>query len=246
MSKIKSIDEQVGQYISIGIHGEPGMGKTAILGTKSSSDRMLIIDECAGLDTLKSKLFEVKPSNIDSVEVEDIDELIKLFGWLVKNKQQDYDWIAIDCMTSLAKKFFNNSQESGGRDGRQHYGNAQADCLRTIGMMTNKTKFPFNTIITFHTTDFDDGERVVKKPHLVGQALDSDVGGVFDICAYLKLDIIQTEKGLKSRRALYCQPDQLHYGKDRSDNIPIPCRPNLEFIVNKYREGLGLLKEVAG
>lgn len=201
------------------IYGEPGVGKTHLIGTAQdhkATAPVMIIDIDGGISTLRRR------KDIDVVQVRSVGQLVQAYRTLYNaipsdGKKFPYGTVAIDTLSELqsldlaevmsAFAKVNDKIDPDVPDMRG-YGKSSAHMREIVRCFRD---LPCNTIFAAHSeTDRDNNMRLINKIKLVGK-LRVDVPGFLDIVGYYftetegdelvrKLQFVKTETTMAKDR----------------------------------------------
>lgn len=203
------------------VYGEPGSGKTHLLGTAQDhkdTSPLLILDIDGGVQTLR------KRKDIDVIQIRTYDQLVNTYREIyasIKNGKLDWGTIGLDTLSELAKvdigtisKDFadvNPKLDEDVPDMRAYYksGNHIRKIVRAF------RDLPCNTIFNCHTgTDKDNFNRTITFPQLAGK-LRVDIPGFLDIVGWLRVEM---EDGVP-HRYLQVVKTETTIAKDRTNAL---------------------------
>lgn len=167
------------------IYGDPGVGKTHLLGTAQLDPRtspMLLIDFEGGSSTLAGL-------DIKVYDVRTWDDYNRVYAYLAKGAHP-FKSVAIDSISETHWYALNNLLQNRPDDTRkvedvsdqQEYGQALVQMRRLLREFRD---LPMHVFYTAHAREeLDPREGMVKKPSLAGKA-SNEVLGIVDVAGYL-------------------------------------------------------------
>lgn len=222
-------------------YGEPGVGKTHLLGTAQDhkvTSPLLVIDLDGGVQTLRHR------QDIDVVQVRGWNQLVGVYKDLFDaipsdGKKFPYGTIGIDTlseiqaldlqevMTAFAR--INDKIDADIPDQRG-YGKSSAHMRRIVRAFRD---LPCNVIFNCHSqSERDNNMRLLNQPKLVGK-LRIDIPGFLDIVGYMST---VTEGGEVERR-LQFQKTETTIAKDRTGAFdPVEVNPTIPGLWDKLQE----------
>lgn len=208
-------------WLNILVYGEPGAGKTHLLGTAqdhADTSPLLIADVDGGVATLRRR------KDIDVVQVRSFNDLAKLFVELfdaVKDDSLPYKTVGIDSLSEFAKvdigeisKTFASMNDKLDEDipDMRAYAKSGNHVRRIVRRFRD---LPCNVIFTCHTqNDRDNFNRLIYRPQLPGK-LQVDIPGFLDIVGWLRAEV--TDAGVV--RYLQTQKTEVTIAKDRTNAL---------------------------
>lgn len=187
---VKPPEESV-SFISLLLYGEPGAGKTHLIGTAMDhpdTNPMLILDVDGGVTTIR------KRANVDVIQVRTMKQLEDVHKELVNDTSGYYKTVAIDTITELQKldmRTVMQEQHSKRPDTTDIYvpspreWGKSGDRMRMI--VRAYRDLPCHTIVSAHLGEevTDSGKKKVY-PSIPGK-LKNELAGFFDIVGYLRV-----------------------------------------------------------
>ncbi len=209
--------EEVVSWINFLCFGEPGVGKTTLLGTAEDSKEtspMLLIDVEGGVVTLR------KRKNLDVVSVRTMGQIVDIHREL-HNDPGYYKTVAIDSLTELQKLDMREiMREASGRNPNQ---DEDVPSMREWGKSGERIRrivrayrdLPMNTLFTAHAIiDKDANNATTYAPSLPGK-LRAELPGFLDIVGYMYTFV---EDGETTRRVQFAKTKNV-VAKDRTDAL---------------------------
>lgn len=203
------------------IYGEPGTGKTHLLGTAQDhkdTSPLLVLDIDGGVQTLR------KRKDVDVIQIRSYEQLVSVYRDIygsIKNGKVEWGTIGIDTLSEFAKldigevsKDFAESNpklDEDVPDMRAYYksGNHIRKIVRAF------RDLPCNVIFNCHTgTDKDNYNRTITFPQLAGK-LRVDIPGFLDIVGWLRAE--QTDGEV--HRYLQVLKTETTIAKDRTNAL---------------------------
>lgn len=222
------------------IYGEPGTGKTHLLGTaqeEKQTSPLLVIDVDGGITTLRHL------SGIDVIQVRSYDQLRQvyqdLFDAVTTDGKLPYGTIGIDTLSELQKldigTIAREFAEGNARldpdvpDMRAYY--KSGEHIRKI--VRAFRDLPCNVFFMCHSnSDRDNLNRLTYFPHLPGK-LRHDIPGFLDIVGYLRAE---QEDG-ETVRYLQTEKTQTVIAKDRTQALEaVEMNPTIPGLWAKLKE----------
>lgn len=226
------------EHINALIYGEPGVGKTYLLGTAQDSkdtSPLLILDIDGGIQTLRHR------KDIHVIQLRSYEQLIGVYQQLfnsIKNGKMPYGTIGIDTLSELQKldigkiaiDFANDNAKLDGDvpDMRAYY--KSGEHMRKV--VRAFRDLPCHVIFNCHTgTDKDNFNRTTYFPALPGK-LRSDIPGFLDIVGWLRAEAVDGEV----KRYLQVQKTEATIAKDRTNSLlPIEEDPTIPKLWDKLK-----------
>jgi phage nucleotide-binding protein len=220
------------------IYGEPGTGKTHLLGTAQDhkdTSPLLIIDIDGGVTTLRHR------KDIDVIQVRSYQQLVAVYRDLfnaIKDDKLPYGTIGVDTLSELqkldlgtiAKEFAsgNAKLDEDVPDMRAYY--KSGEHIRRI--VRGFRDLPCNTFFMCHAaTDRDNFNRLLYFPHLPGK-LKQDIPGFLDIVGWLRAEVSEGEV----TRYLQTQKTESVIAKDRTNALDaIEINPTIPLLWDKLQ-----------
>lgn len=209
--------EGVISWINSLFYGEPGVGKTTLLGTAEDSkdtSPMLLIDVEGGVVTLR------KRKNLDVVAVRSMQQIVDIHRELHSNPGY-YKTVGIDSLTELQKLDMREiMREASGRNPNQ---DEDVPSMREWGKSGERIRrivrayrdLPMNTLFTAHAIiEKDANNATAYVPSLPGK-LRAELPGFLDIVGYMYTFV---EEGVTTRRIQFAKTKNV-VAKDRTDAL---------------------------
>jgi phage nucleotide-binding protein len=208
------------------IYGEPGCGKTRIIGTCDAVPEMrkvCLLDVDGGAITLK----ETYP-NVDVYQVDTFAKLQKIYDAL-RAGGHGYQTVGLDTITETNK--YNMMDVMKALVQKDPNRNEYVPDRREWGINSEMTRrmirafrnLPLNVIMTAHLKDTEDQTtgRQIKRPDLPGQ-LSRQVAGFFDIVGFMYERQVKDEKtdAVVNKRLIGTKGIANTVAKDRFNKLP--------------------------
>jgi phage nucleotide-binding protein len=230
--KIMSIHEAVKRNtdsVSFLIYGDSGVGKTT-MGLGMPGKQLWITSENGALSLNKFLTGKEQHQFAVLESVPDLIYIVKYLKGEVKDEVlgdcNNYDSIIIDSLTECAEMLLEEEKEKS-KDGRQAYGKAQERTMSLLRFFRDLNK---HTLIICRQESVSDDGSLVKRPKLIGQAINSDIAyhidEIFALCVKMNED-----KSIK--RYLRTSHDGEYVTKDRSGALDLYEKPDLSAIIEK-------------
>jgi hypothetical protein len=214
------------KHIFLAIFGEPGIGKTRLVG--GSRGKVLIIRPPQ--DHTDSILLADKP-RVDEWIINDWDDMNQALDFL-RHEGSQYDWVWVDSWSLLQDVLLDDLFETAVREkpARARYGADKQEYginMFRIGSWMRHAIGPdrFNLGFTAHTAvlaspDHDeDGDPIEKlMPWIQGKNMSSKLCGYMNVVGFLEATGKPDANG-RRKRILRVQSDERHYGKDQFDFV---------------------------
>jgi hypothetical protein len=231
------------KHIFLGVHGDPGIGKTELEGT--SPGKVLIIR------SPQSHLNAIPPKRLAQIEkatVKDWDDMHELRSYL-REDGHVYDWVWLDDAGSVFESLMDDiwddtvkrkpSRAEFGLD-QGEYGINMERFSRWMRHIVGADKFNFGYSAwstVYKSPDLDqDGDPVEKlMPWVRGKGMPQMMCGYMNIVAYYH----QAKIGGKRKRVLRTQSDDRYYAADKfgatGGRVIEPTMPKIIELVDKAR-----------
>src|SRR6266404_6819638 len=221
----KPPDQSV-KYATILIYGDPGVGKTRLMGTAGDSDLMgpiIIADVEGGVITLR------KQKNCEVVQIRSIDQFEKLVNDLANDTTCHYKTFGLDGITELQKLDMDTVMKVAKRDARNP-DNVDIDVPspREWGKSGNRLRrilrtardLEMHTIFTALEAQETDQQTDVTRfyPSIPGK-LKNELSGFFDVVGRLEAKSVPSKPG-EVMRTLQTAKTSRVAAKDRFDVLP--------------------------
>lgn len=225
------------QYLNMLVYGEPGVGKTHLLGTAQDhkmTSPLLVIDIDGGITTLRHR------KDIDVIQVRSVKQLIDAYRTLFNaipsdGKKFPYGTVGIDTfselqqldlkevMYSFAKINDKIDPDVPDQRGYGKSGTHMRDLCRAF------RDLPCNVIFNCHSaTDRDNNMRLLQQIKLVGK-LRVDIPGFMDIVGYYRM-------GDDGERLMQFQKTDTTIAKDRTGAFdPVEVNPTIPILWDKLQ-----------
>lgn len=225
-------------WINMLIYGDPGVGKTYLLGTaleSTDTSPILVLDVDGGLITIRGK-------KVDKKKIRTLDDLNNVYNTLfasIKNDKLYYKTIAIDSLTELAaldmkiimhEAWTKNPEKVIKEVPSPREWGICREHIRTI--VRAFRDLPCNVVYTAHSTeDKQEGRPSKFEPAFAGK-LKVDVPGFMDIVGYLTT---KNDQGLITRQMQLLGTNRV-VAKDRTrtlgDMLENPTLPMIWELMN--------------
>lgn len=221
---------ELGGKVNMLIYGEPGVGKTRIIGSADAVPEMrkvLIVDVDGGALTVKDDF-----PNVDVVRVENFDQLQAVYNSL-RAGGHGYGTVGIDTITEVQK--YNMTDVMARLVARDPARNEFVPDRREWAISSEMVRrmihafkdLPLNTIFTAHVKDDEDPSTgaTFKRPDLPGK-LARQIPGWFDLVVYMYEREVQTRNeknevtGTEVKRLWLTKNGGKVIVKDRSNKMP--------------------------
>lgn len=221
---IMELEETV-ETITMGIYGDPGVGKTVQAGTLPNN--LILSTDTSGTVSAKRQGSKAKLWKIDSW-----DDLQAAYSWLYQGGASEFDWVTVDTGTRmrelcirgiLTKVHEENSERSEDIPAIQDH---QAWQNRFIRFMDLFIALPVNILFVFHvmTIENEDGDEI-RLPSLgTGKswlAIARSVPARFSVIGFMEektVGVVQDGKKVGKRvRRIHWRNSPKHMAKDRYD-----------------------------
>jgi phage nucleotide-binding protein len=204
------------------IYGEPGVGKTVLAGSAADhpdTAPILILDVEGGVTSLRTR------TDIDVIQVRDIDTIVKVHDELQKHNGGGYKTVIIDSLSELQKldmrtvmqEEYNRQPERTDKDvpSQRAWGKSQERLRRII---RGYKDLPVHTIMTTLLSSVKDEQTNVTSyyPALPGK-MRADAPGFFDIVGMLRVK--EEKNGAVRNRILQITASEKVIAKDRTDSL---------------------------
>jgi phage nucleotide-binding protein len=207
-------------WLNLMVYGEPGVGKTFLLGTAQDhklTSPLLIIDIDGGVNTLRRR------KDIDVIQVRSLKQLIKVTNDLYDAIPADggkfpYGTVGVDTFSELQSldlseitRMFARTNDKLDPDipDQRAYGKSLSHMRDMVRRLRD---LPCNTIFTCHShTDRDNNMRMITFPKLTGK-LRIDMPGFIDCVGYYRAE----KDGDVLKRLLQFQKTETVIAKDRT------------------------------
>jgi AAA domain len=222
-------------------HGEPGVGKTYLLGTAQdhpATSPLLVIDIDGGITTLRHR------KDVDVIQVRSVTQLIAAYRELYNSIPSDgkkfpYGTIGIDTLSELQQldlvevmKAFAQINDKIDPDvpDQRGYGKSSTHMRQIVRAFRD---LPCNTIFNCHSqTDRDNNMRLISFPKLVGK-LRIDIPGFLDIVGFYRSEI----DGEQLVRYMQFQKTETTIAKDRTGAFdPVEVNPTIPSLWEKLQQ----------
>lgn len=221
-------------------YGEPGVGKTHLLGTAQDhkdTSPLLVIDIDGGITTLR------KRKDIDVIQVRSVDHLIGAYRDLFNaipsdGKRFPYGTVGIDTfselqqldLTEVMSKFSKvNDKIDPDIPDQRGYGKSGAHMRQLARAFRD---LPCNVVLNCHSgTDRDNNMRMLIFPKLIGK-LKVDIPGFLDIVGYYRAEA----NGDGVTRYMQFQKSETCIAKDRTGAFdPVEVDPTIPSLWDKLQ-----------
>lgn len=222
-------------------HGEPGVGKTHLLGTAQDHKQtapLLVIDIDGGITTLRHR------KDIDVIQVRSVKQLIDAYKMLFNaipadGKQFPYGTIGIDTLSELQQldlvevmTAFSRINDKIDKDvpDQRGYGKSSSHMRNIVRAFRD---LPCNTIFNCHSqSERDNNMRLIVQPKLVGK-LRIDIPGFLDIVGYYRSEVGNGEV----TRYMQFQKTETTTAKDRTGAFEaVEVNPTIPSLWEKLQE----------
>jgi phage nucleotide-binding protein len=215
--EIKNTKDVAAKYLKILVHGPAGAGKTRLCNTIKG--KPLIISVEGGLLSLAG-------TNLDVVEIKDMDGLRKVYEFLLSDTK--YDWVCLDSISEIAEVCL-SSEKGKTNDPRKAYGEMQEMMMK---LMRSFRDLPKNIYFSAKQERMKDEVTggLFYSPSAPGQKLGPAMPYLFD--EVFALHSWKDENG-NIQSALQTRRDNQFDAKDRSGKLDIAEPSDLSVIYNK-------------
>ncbi len=226
-------------------YGDPGAGKTFLLGTCAYSDEfspMILLDIEGGTMTLR----HLPPGKVDVVQVRSMDQVVAVCNRLQLQNKGYYKSVGLDSLTELQKldmntvmgEFYERDPDKHDKDvpNQRAWGKSGERVRRIIRAYRD---LPMHFFATAHVAEREDEKtgRVTMYPSLPGK-LRAEVPGFFDVVGHLRA--VQGGEGEGVGRVLQVAKTDRIVAKDRTgalgDIIHNPTIPEMWELINAQTE----------
>lgn len=227
-------------WLNAMFHGEPGVGKTYLLGTAQDhpeTSPLLVIDIDGGISTLRHR------KDIDVIQVRSVKQLIDAYRMLYNaipsdGKKYPYGTIGIDTLSELQQLDLKevmvafskiNDKIDADIPDQRGYGKSGAHMRDIVRAFRD---LPCNTIINCHSqSDRDNNMKLITFPKLVGK-LRIDIPGFLDIVGFYRAE----QDGDNVRRLMQFQKTETTIAKDRTGAFaPVEVDPTIPSLWDKLQ-----------
>ncbi len=239
------------------IYGQPGSGKTWMIGTivnvlknRDSDEKLAVFDFRGGMKTLFSVLDE---SDVDKyVRVyaprtfRDITEAIKEIKIGIKSNK--VSWVAVDNITAMQKVLMTEIKTTKviSRGGKVNVIPSTRPSIDDWGLNIERMYEIVNSLIDTNCnivfTALAEHKNVEKiRPSLDGKDLADDIAGMCDVVLYIDTKVkVLDDNSMSVHHVCYSQPvaEQSPFiARDRNGVLDPVFEPDFEYIVNKLMGG---------
>lgn len=215
--EIKNTKDIAAKYIKVLVHGGAGSGKTRLCATTGGTPLILSVE---------SGLMSLSGTDIDVMEIKDMDDLRKAYEFLLTD--QKYDWVCLDSISEIAEVVLSTEKKKT-NDPRKAYGEMQ-DIM--MGLMRSFRDLPKNVYFSAKQEKAKDEVTgaFLYSPSAPGQKIGQAMPYLFDLvfAAHTWKD---TEG--KEHFALQTHRDAQYEAKDRSGKLDMVEPPDLGAIYKK-------------
>ncbi len=215
--EIKNTKDIAAKYIKVLVHGAAGSGKTRLCDTTGGTPIILSVE---------SGLLSLAGSNIDVIEIKDMEDLRKAYEFLLTDTK--YDWVCLDSISEIAEVVLSTEKKKT-NDPRKAYGEMQEIMM---GLMRSFRDLPKNVYFSAKQEKAKDEITggFLYSPSAPGQKIGQAMPYLFD--EVFALHAWKDADG-NVQRALQTQKDAQYEAKDRSNKLDIAESPNLGAIYKK-------------
>lgn len=217
---VVAIDDLIA-YLQILVYGEPGVGKTVLLGTAADhpeTSPLLILDIEGGMMPLRGK------KGIEVVPVRSLEELENVHAKLHMDKTGTYKTVGIDTLNELhdldmksiiARRDSNRPDLKGEPPSQREWGIARDHMRKIVRAFRD---LPMNTIFIAHSNTDKDDQVNIYAPMLSGK-LQKEIPGFMDIVGYMTSDSKQVGRDVVIERGLQFVKTKRVMAKDRTGKL---------------------------
>jgi hypothetical protein len=222
------------------IYGEPGVGKTVLLGSCDAVPemrKMLILDVDGGTLSIKDSY-----PNVERLQITKFAQLQRVYDDLFNDAGHGFQTVAIDTGTEAQKINMNviMAKAVAAAADKGEVRDPEVPSFREWGISGEQMRglirayrdLPMNFFMTCHVKD-DKNEQtgaVKKSPDLPGK-LARQIPGFFDLCLYMYSKEIEKDGEKKDLRLLCSAATEKIVAKDRSAKLPkIIQQANMKYI----------------
>ncbi len=224
--KIQSTADFGVDGVKVVVYGASGVGKTRLATTAS---------DCIILSAEKG-LLSLKKDNIPYIEIsrpKDVDEAYKFL-----KADKEYQTIFLDTISEIGEVLLTDFLLTGGPDGTPVKDGRQAYRMMAEAMMPMIRKFrdlPGKNIVFLAKMEVKEDEEngiMMYRPMIPGQVIKNQLPYMFD--GLWNMDI-QKDKDKNDVAVFQCTATRGRYCKDRSGNLEMYERPDIDTIFGKAR-----------
>lgn len=212
------------EFLNLLIYGEPGVGKTLLAGSAADhkdTAPVLFLDVEGGVTTLR------KRTDIDVVQIRDVEKIVAIHDELQKHKGGGYKTVVIDSLSELQKidmrsvmtDEYNRARNPDTLDKDVPTQRAWGKSLERLRRIIRAYKdLPVHTIMTTLVNSTTDEQTNVTSYHpaLPGK-MRGEAPGFFDVVGYLRVK--EEQNGAVRRRLLQVTASSKVIAKDRTNAL---------------------------
>ena len=221
--QLKSTNGLHGSRIKALVYGNAGAGKTKLLGTWDNQKTLLISAE--------SGLLSLEDQNISVLECKSYADVREAYQFVTQSDEaQQFELIGIDSLTEIADMIVGHlEQQPEYQDPKNTMKLWSEYNKRITAIVKGFRALEKHVIFTALPEDVKDGDMLVTKPFIKGNAAQRMLESYFDEVFHLYV-----ERADGSRR-IQTQPTTTHSAKDRSGKLADPEEADLSTIFQKIQ-----------